>query len=126
MKYRNLPIEEKIAIVRRIQEAGQDGANISALLKNSGVGWSFYSAWKKGTLNTTKRPGSSRLDLTGKRFGMLVVIEPAPNLDFRTRWKVLCDCGRTVTVQTTSLRRGSTKSCGCNIGGSTRYGSKKS
>lgn len=62
--------------------------------------------------------GRPFIDITGKRFGRLVVIEKAdfvttdPN-DSQYRWTCLCDCGKTVVVRSFSLRRGQTKSCGC-------------
>lgn len=55
------------------------------------------------------------IDLTGKRFGRLVVLEK-DTAKYRTtnaRWKCVCDCGNTVTVLSTSLRNGTSKSCGC-------------
>lgn len=53
------------------------------------------------------------LDLTGQRFGRLVVIERASHVGRRTAWKCLCDCGNTCTVQTYLLRGRNTSSCGC-------------
>jgi hypothetical protein len=60
------------------------------------------------------------IDLTGKRFGRLLVIERAenyiqPNGGMVTRWKCKCDCGKTKIVNTASLKRGKTKSCGCLV-----------
>lgn len=57
-------------------------------------------------------------DLTGKKFGLLTVIEYAgvhitPCGTRRNLWKCICDCGNETTVQGTSLKSGSTKSCGC-------------
>lgn len=54
------------------------------------------------------------IDLTGKRFGKLVVIE----LDHIERrygalWKCRCDCGNETVVRSNDLRTGNTKSCGC-------------
>jgi len=55
-------------------------------------------------------------DLTGKRFGILSVIERAPNKIYgknsRVSWLCLCDCGRFRTVAAYSLVDGLTKSCG--------------
>lgn len=54
-------------------------------------------------------------DLTGQRFGRLVVIERAfdrPN-DPHARWKCHCDCGADVIVFGSSLSGHDTKSCGC-------------
>lgn len=54
------------------------------------------------------------IDLTGQRFGRLVVEgreprQPTKNL----RWICRCDCGARVKVLGTSLRGGLTHSCGC-------------
>lgn len=56
-------------------------------------------------------------DLTGQRFGKLVVIERAPsrpksNGKYRTMWKCRCDCGREVEVAASKLKSGHTISCG--------------
>ena len=55
------------------------------------------------------------LDLTGCRFGRLVVIEQVPTsaLDNKRRWLCRCDCGNTLITTTQNLRKGDTKSCGC-------------
>jgi hypothetical protein len=55
-----------------------------------------------------------RLDLTGQRFGRLVVEAIAPDLVAgRVACSCRCDCGRAVTVTSNSLRAGRTRSCGC-------------
>ena len=52
----------------------------------------------------------SRIDLTGQRFGRLVVLYPHIELQ---RWVCLCDCGNIAIVSRSNLRRGATRSCGC-------------
>jgi hypothetical protein len=53
-----------------------------------------------------------RLDLTGNRFGRLVV-QSFAGLKSRTAlWNCLCDCGISVVVRSGNLRR-NTRSCGC-------------
>lgn len=57
-------------------------------------------------------------DLTGKRFGKLVVLEPAgfteaKNGKRRRLWKCLCDCGNICEIQHQYLTYGDTNSCGC-------------
>lgn len=54
------------------------------------------------------------IDLTGKRFGKLVVIERVN----KNKWKCKCDCGNTTLVQTGCLNNGSTIGCGCARKGS--------
>ena len=57
-------------------------------------------------------------DLTGQRFGKLIVIERAedkiePSGRHRIMWLCKCECGNIKSVQTNSLQRGFTKTCGC-------------
>ena len=55
----------------------------------------------------------SAKDLTGQRFGRLVVLEPVPGAR-RTRWRCRCDCGQELVVGSGyHLTSGNTKSCGC-------------
>ena len=57
---------------------------------------------------------SKLIDLTGRRFGRLVVVERAENsADGRARWLCRCDCGQSKTVLGEHLKKGRTKSCGC-------------
>lgn len=57
------------------------------------------------------------IDLTGKRFGKLTVLNRAPDFgsgrDRETMWRCQCDCGKTTDVRGVSLRNGHTRSCGC-------------
>ncbi len=61
------------------------------------------------------RPGGKGEDLTGRRFGRLTVIEPAPkkNKGDRTTWVCQCDCGKMCSCSGDHLKSGNTKSCGC-------------
>ena len=57
-------------------------------------------------------------DLTGQRFGRLVVIERAENFILpsgqpQTAWLCQCDCGNILKTRSFSLTNGITKSCGC-------------
>lgn len=53
-------------------------------------------------------------DLTGQRFGRLVVLEEDDMSDNRTTiWRVRCDCGVEFSTLATSLLHGHTRSCGC-------------
>lgn len=53
------------------------------------------------------------IDLTGQRFGRLVVIKREPTVNHRTKWLCVCDCGNLVSVYAGSLRSNNTASCGC-------------
>lgn len=52
-------------------------------------------------------------DLTGKKFGRLLVLERTENRGKATTWKCLCDCGNFTRVTASRLVSGETKSCGC-------------
>lgn len=64
-------------------------------------------------------PRGVRLDLTGQRFGRLVVIERAGSIPLNNPgstmvlWRVRCECGTEKTVRANSLRE--SVSCGCAI-----------
>jgi hypothetical protein len=53
-------------------------------------------------------------DITGSRFGKLVVLEEAGRTEKKqVIWKCKCDCGNIINVITSNLNNGNTKSCGC-------------
>lgn len=55
-----------------------------------------------------------RIDLTGQRYGRLVVLAQEPETRKGVlRWHVLCDCGTRTSVTSARLRYGITRSCGC-------------
>ena len=55
-----------------------------------------------------------KIDLTGRRFGRLVVIREAGRTkDGKVLWLCRCECGNVVTVRGDSLRDENTTSCGC-------------
>lgn len=60
-----------------------------------------------------KRNIDSTKDLTGERFGRLVVINQVPNHKNRVAWRCICDCGKEAIVTGHELKCGDTKSCGC-------------
>jgi hypothetical protein len=57
------------------------------------------------------------IDLTKRRFDRLVVVRQVETLKSlkskSATWECLCDCGNITRVNSQSLRRGDTKSCGC-------------
>lgn len=54
------------------------------------------------------------IDLTGKRFGRLVVIQRAQNDKQRKpMWRCKCDCGNQIVVRGAALSQKHTVSCGC-------------
>ena len=71
---------------------------------------SLLPQWQRGPLH----------DLTGQRFGRLTVVSYAGQHKYgrlkqcsEAQWDCVCDCGNEVTVPTSSLRKGYTRSCGC-------------
>lgn len=59
-----------------------------------------------------------RLDLSGQRFGRLVILRQAEDYVLKSgrrkiQWLCQCDCGKTKIIKTDNLRSGCTKSCGC-------------
>lgn len=54
-----------------------------------------------------------RIDLTGKRFGRLMVLGYSDTVNGSARWRCHCDCGRETVVYGGNLRNGYTQSCGC-------------
>lgn len=56
-------------------------------------------------------------DEIGNRYGKLVVLSREKNGTSRmSRWLCRCDCGKETIVYGANLRRGNTKSCGCDAG----------
>lgn len=52
-------------------------------------------------------------NLTGQRFGRLTVLEKAPSVGRNGRWLCSCECGQETIAETTRLKSGKTRSCGC-------------
>lgn len=53
------------------------------------------------------------VDMTGKRFGKLVVVSRAKSPNKQAAWLCKCDCGNETVVLGWNLRSGHTVSCGC-------------
>ena len=61
---------------------------------------------------------SKEIDLTGQRFGRLLVLDRATDHITKSgksikQWRCLCDCGHETIVRHGNLRNGTTTSCGC-------------
>lgn len=54
------------------------------------------------------------IDLTGQRFGRLVVVKRDKNKNRHAMWLCKCDCGQFAVVAGSHLRAGKSSSCGCN------------
>lgn len=61
--------------------------------------------------------GRSPIDLTGQRFGRLIVIEQdrsgVSKAGHHACWICRCDCGNAIFAYSNELRSGDRKSCGC-------------
>ena len=53
------------------------------------------------------------IDLTGQKFGRLLVIKKAEKYTTQVKWVCKCDCGKIKEIAGQSLRNGATQSCGC-------------
>lgn len=58
---------------------------------------------------------SYSFELTGQRFGRLVVIEQIGKYQNNLLWRCKCDCGNERTTIGTKLRTGKVRSCGCLV-----------
>lgn len=60
---------------------------------------------------------SRYIDLTGQRFGKLVVesLYDSGGKHISAKWNCICDCGNKKIVDSQMLRRGYIKDCGCKI-----------
>lgn len=54
-----------------------------------------------------------KIDLTGKKFGKLTVVEYLGRKGHGSYWRCKCDCGNEVNCLYGNLVRGSSTSCGC-------------
>ena len=66
---------------------------------------------------------SKIIDLTGQRYGRVVVVSLIPEISGeKKKWLCHCDCGNDKSILALHLRSGHTQSCGC-IG--TKHGERK-
>lgn len=57
--------------------------------------------------------GRKFLNLKGRRFGRLKVLNFVERKDSHTYWRCKCDCGNEIVTSTSNLRGKSSRSCGC-------------
>lgn len=71
------------------------------------------------TTGNTRSCGCARVrrDITGQRFGRLLVMrraaEKSANAQPRVNWQCVCDCGTQCVKNAWQMQRGRTRSCGC-------------
>ena len=68
---------------------------------------------------------SALVDLTGKRFGEVVVICRAESKNKNSAWLCKCNCGKEFIASAPNLKSGSTSTCGCGVVRSTIQRSTK-
>lgn len=78
----------------------------------------MFSSYIPLSINNKPVRGRPVIDLTGKKFGRLTVVERfgtefSHNGSVFPIWTCQCDCGNIVVVRGASLRKGLTRSCGC-------------
>lgn len=54
-----------------------------------------------------------KIDETGKKFNKLTFVEYDSYKNRKTYWKCRCDCGNICIVESSNVKNGNTKSCGC-------------
>lgn len=66
------------------------------------------------TIKKNRRKGGKPvIDVTGQRFGRLLVLRRSWEMDTKALWVCQCDCGNEAVVAGDHLRNRSTFSCGC-------------
>lgn len=73
----------------------------------------YAEALKNGNTKSCGCLTNRNADITGQRFGRLVVLKKAGANNNRSVWLCKCDCGKVVKVKLRDLVQGDTKSCGC-------------
>lgn len=77
-------------------------------------GWCIsWLAKKIREFGLSQKRSLKGLDLIGRRFGKMTVIDKAERLNHCNRWKCICDCGNERSVSTGNLLAFGTCSCGC-------------
>ena len=66
-----------------------------------------------GNLKYERNGYTHILNLVGKRYDRLTVIERVNNNNKMIQWKCICDCGQYCITTTKKLNSGNKKSCGC-------------
>lgn len=68
----------------------------------------------KANYEYPKNRKSAKEDLSGKRFGRLVVVSFNESVNGNPKWNCVCDCGNEVVCYSSNLKKkGHTTSCGC-------------
>lgn len=68
---------------------------------------------KRGVTDRRYGPSKSLKDISGNKFGSLLVIKRAENKGKAVMWLCKCDCGETVSIRGNHLRKGQTHCAKC-------------
>lgn len=112
---------------KKMQEMLEKGANRKEIASHLNINVTTISKEKKrcngpynaieADENTCKGQHPIDMDILGKKFGLLTVLEYDCIKDHRTWWKCLCECGQTTLMNRKYLldktHRGRVISCGC-------------
>jgi hypothetical protein len=102
----------KLTVLRKSDEVSRSGTLWVCSCDCGGTSIVIGQNLRKGR---TKSCGCNRTpaDLAGQTFGNLTVIEPVVVKGGHRKWLCRCICGSLTEVATSSLLKGTTKSCGC-------------
>lgn len=113
----------QLTVIRPIGESNKNGSRMweclcscgNLILKSTASLNAKDTKKHCGCIEKVLKKRGPRLDLIGKRFGKLLVIECAgiTRGNSSYRYKCLCDCGNYTIVPTSHLNNRNTKSCGC-------------
>jgi 5-methylcytosine-specific restriction endonuclease McrA len=86
----------------------------------------IWNKMKKFSLKISDFPMGIMEDLSGERFGRLVVVHEILPRESYIRYKCVCDCGVEVSILKGNLKNGTTNSCGCLLTETSKENIKKS
>ena len=95
------------------------GLKIPTLHRRLAKGWTVEEALDPNLVDLSQpHDWSTREDLTGRRFFHLVVVSYERTTGFghggrRALWRVRCDCGQERVLDSSLIKSGRAKSCGC-------------
>lgn len=110
----------KLTVIDRLDESSTPYQMWLCRCDCGGVTKADTKSLKRGTIKncgcipkSSARKGQKAEDLTGRRFGKLVVVSREPNQNGRVCWKCRCDCGREHVTSAQALKAGKCTNCGC-------------
>lgn len=114
-KYGNLTVLDEQPMYKRYGTASRLIMLIKCRCDCGSISYFSKSGVKHGVTKSCGCNSNSGKDLTGKRFGKLIVLKISHTNSRRKFWECKCDCGGSKVCTTKSLTSGYVKSCGCAI-----------